>query len=154
MRVNFFRYGQVSRNQKRLRATECSHRQYRPQSGIKNRDTLNRHKIDLIFLSSLKRSQATTELLVKEKKCSILHSKHFLERNFGLVEGLVFNEIYAKCNKKRKLLLRTRNPKYSPKGGESLKDVEKRVLMFFSRNKNTILYLLISRNKMIKLIFR
>lgn len=94
---------------------------------------MNRHKIDLIFLSSLKRSQATTELLVKEKKCSILHSKHFLERNFGLVEGLVFNEIDAKCNKKRKLLLRTRNPKYSPKGGESLKDVEKRVLMFLRK---------------------
>lgn len=56
-----------------------------------------------------------------------------MERNFGLVEGLVFNEIDAKCNKKRKLLLRTRNPKYSPKGGESLKDVEKRVLMFLRK---------------------
>jgi probable phosphoglycerate mutase len=103
------------------------------RQSLKIRDALKDFKPALIFCSPLKRSQATVEPLVKEKKCAIIYSRHLLERKFGVVEGMALNEMNLKCNqKKRKLLLQTENPTYRPKGGESLKDVEKRVLMFLT----------------------
>ena len=110
MRVIFIRHGQTSWNKKKkiqgqldIGLDDEGFRQ-----SLKIRDALKDFKPALIFCSPLKRSQATVEPLVKEKKCAIIYSRHLLERKFGVVEGMALNEMNLKCNKKKKIIVANR----------------------------------------------
>lgn len=74
------------------------------ETGIKQaqnaKQEFNKDKIDLIFCSPLKRAKKTAEIINEDKKVPIICEEKIVERNFGDLEGLKFEEkdVFQKNN--------------------------------------------------------
>lgn len=87
-------------------------------------------KFSLAFQSNLLRSKQTLrEVLKFHKNIKVITDKRISERNYGNLQGKTHLEIVKKYGFK-KYDLWHRGYENRPPGGESLKDVEKRVLSF------------------------
>jgi len=87
-------------------------------------------KFSLVFQSNLIRSKQTLKEVLKfHKQVRVITDKRITERNYGSLQGKTHLEIVQKCGWK-KYDEWHRGYETAPPGGESLKDVEERVLSF------------------------
>ena len=93
---------------------------------------LQKEKIDIIFSSPLKRAQQTAEIISQYLKKQIKLDKRLMERNLGIFEGLPKREFFEKFQKgfDSEMAYHT-----TPPGGESAKEVQKRVFSFLEEIK-------------------
>ncbi len=82
------------------------------------------------FASDLKRSQKTLYIVLGEKKPEVFIDKRIKERDYGDLTGKNKHEIEAEFPKEYPLWHRSYD--VAPPNGESIKDVEKRVLSFMN----------------------
>lgn len=85
---------------------------------------------DIIFSSSHKRALQTAEILFPQKKIEL--AEELKELNFGLWEGLNYQEIYQRY---RELYTKWLSDfyKYTPPQGERMEDFEKRIVNFLNK---------------------
>jgi broad specificity phosphatase PhoE len=102
-------------------------------SGIRQaeslRERLASEKIDFAYSSGLKRTIATAETLVFNRKLEVIKCPQLNEIDFGELEGLDFTEInsrYPDINRR----WMERDPELKYPGGESLPQMEARVREF------------------------
>ncbi|MFQ5996727.1 MAG: histidine phosphatase family protein, partial [Dehalococcoidales bacterium] len=96
------------------------------------RDRLANEKIDVIYTSRLRRASATAEIIASRHQLSVIICPELLEINFGKAEGLTFKEIeqlYPELVK----AWPTRDLTFRYPGGESLGDLNNRVIKFLER---------------------
>ena len=97
-------------------------------------DRLAEEKITAIYSSKLRRASATAEIIASYHQKKVITCSELLEINFGKVEGLSFNEI----GEHYPVLVRdwpTRAPSFRFPEGESIIDLNRRVVKFPSRLK-------------------
>lgn len=112
-------------------------------------------KIDLILTSPLLRAKQTAEILAKELHLEVREHEELLERDFGILSGLTWEEFSSRYPHEIKSNL----PHYQPdlKNAETIEDVEKRVTSFISdlpnlyQSKNV---LLVTHSGVIRIILR
>lgn len=92
-------------------------------------------KIDLIFSSPLNRAHETISPFLDFNKNAIIYTSLLSERNFGCIEGVCINQTSKIDPEKLFILNKTRDPNFSPSGGESLNDINERVIRFISMLK-------------------
>lgn len=96
------------------------------------RDTLEEKNITRIFSSDLERCKETTEILNKNIKVPVMFSELLREQNCGDWEGRKNSEIFTEEIKEKV----NNEIEVVPNGGESLKDVEKRIIKFLNNLLN------------------
>jgi len=92
-------------------------------------------KIDKVYTSPLIRNKETVSLILEylgEKDLPIIIDKALDERNYGKLQGLNKDEVKKQYGEEQVKLWR-RSWNQAPPGGESLKDVSKRVLPFLKK---------------------
>lgn len=100
----------------------------------KLRDRLATHKIDAIYASNLSRARLTAEIIASRHKSDITTLAELSEINFGWIEGLTFEEVGKLHPEMADILSKwSIRPKFP--GGESLDDLNDRVLKFLNRLK-------------------
>ena len=102
----------------------------RQAKGLRNR--LATEKIDLIYTSNLRRASLTAEIIASHHQLEVTICPELLEINFGKAEGLTFKEIgqlYPELVK----AWSTRDLAFRYPGGESLGDLNNRVIKFLDR---------------------
>lgn len=96
------------------------------------RDRLATQKIDAIYASNLGRARMTAEIIASKHRLDITTLAELEELNFGLVEGLTFDEIKRLHPELAETLSDWKiRPKFP--GGESLDDLNNRVQKFLKR---------------------
>ena len=98
------------------------------------RDRLADEKIDVIYTSSLRRASLTAKIIASRHQLDVIICPELLEINFGKVEGLTFKEIsqlYPELVK----AWPTRDLTFRYPEGESLGDINNRVIKFLDRLK-------------------
>ena len=95
-------------------------------------DRLAGEKIDAIYASQLSRASATAEIIASHHQLHIKTCPELLEINFGKVEGLTFNEIGQRYPELVKAWP-TRDPSFCFPEGESITDLDRRVIRFLGR---------------------
>lgn len=138
-RVYIFRHGQTFDNKNHIfsgwRETDLT-----PQ-GIEEAkkigETLKGEKVVRAFQSDQVRSKHTLELVLDEyhPQAEVITDPRIKERNYGDLTGLNKDEIEKKDPKDYELWHRSYDT--APPNGESIKDVETRVLLFLDDLKNT-----------------
>lgn len=90
---------------------------------------------DYIFTSEKKRTLETAEHIAIENgwKCKVKSSSYLNEQNFGLIEGLKIPDL-IKTHGEKNIQLWRRSFSGRPPGGESLEEVQKRVIRFYKRS--------------------
>ena len=99
--------------------------------------TFTDKKIDQIYCSTLKRSINTAKLIAKDHNCPLIEDKRIMEVDFGTFSGKPWESVssfYPEPNSSE--MLNTYNYDLTKFGGESYKDVEKRVNNFIEDLKN------------------
>lgn len=86
------------------------------------------YNIDKIYSSDLRRAVETASYIAEILKKDIIRMKEFREINFGLWEGLTFEEIKKNYPEEHKVWKETPHNAKIP-GGEMLKDVYERVMI-------------------------
>jgi alpha-ribazole phosphatase len=99
------------------------------------RDRLSRLKIDAIYTSTLLRAGDTAEIIARPHKLKVLPLPELCECNFGFVEGLTFDEIKKRYPKLVPVMNGLDMAEPFP-GGESIRDLDNRVLMFLEKLKD------------------
>ena len=92
-------------------------------------------KIDKVYTSPLIRNKETVSLILEylgAKNLPIIIDKALDERNYGKLQGLNKDEVKKQYGEEQVKLWR-RSWNQAPPGGESLKDVSKRVLPFLKK---------------------
>jgi 2,3-bisphosphoglycerate-dependent phosphoglycerate mutase len=92
-------------------------------------------KIDKVYTSPLIRNKDTVFLILKElnkEDLPIVIDKALDERNYGKLQGLNKDEVKKQYGEEQVQLWR-RSWNQAPPGGESLKDVHKRVILFYQK---------------------
>ena len=95
-------------------------------------DRLAGEVIGTVYSSNLSRAKATAEIIASRHGQEVITCPELLEINFGKVEGLSFNEI----GERHPDLVRnwpTRDPSFRFPEGESMTDLDSRVVKFLSR---------------------
>ncbi len=95
-------------------------------------DRLAEEKIDFIYSSELLRASATAEIIASRHQMKVITCPELPEINFGKVEGLSFSEIGQRYPE----LVRawpTRNPSFRFPEGESISDLNNRIMGFLPR---------------------
>ena len=92
--------------------------------------SIKKEKVDIIFSSPLSRAINTGLPIANLFGLGIICTSLLSERNFGILQGFKPYEI-SKNLKMKKILEKTIYPTYRPKNGESLVDVQSRILNFF-----------------------
>ena len=96
---------------------------------------ISKFKIDVIYTSPLQRNRETVSLVSKHLSKSSLPvcvSPALNERHYGKLQGLNKDEMKVKYGEEQIKVWR-RSWDQAPPGGESLKDVSKRVVPFFKK---------------------
>ncbi|MBA7686937.1 Phosphoserine phosphatase 1 [subsurface metagenome] len=96
------------------------------------RDRLADEKIDVIYTSRLRRASVSAEIIDSRHQLDVIICPELLEINFGKVEGLTFKEIsqlYPELVK----AWPTRDLTFRYPEGESLGDINNRVIKFLAR---------------------
>jgi len=95
-------------------------------------EKLRHKKIDLIFASPLVRCQQTAQLVLKyHPKARLVMDPLILERDYGRLSGKNKEKLMRENFEKAVLYRRAYD--FPPPGGESLKQVEKRVKSFYKK---------------------
>jgi alpha-ribazole phosphatase len=98
----------------------------------KLRDRLATEKIDVAYASKLSRTRLTAEIIVSRHHIDIITCAELNEINFGVIEGLAFEEISERHPDLAEVLSKwTIRPKFP--GGESLDELDRRVQKFLKR---------------------
>jgi alpha-ribazole phosphatase len=95
-------------------------------------DRLDGEDIAAIYSSQLCRASATAEIIASRHQQQVTTCPELVEINFGKVEGLSFHEIgelYPELVRNWS----TRDPSFSFPEGESMNDLDRRVVKFLSR---------------------
>jgi len=95
-------------------------------------DRLAGENIASVYSSTLCRASASAEIIASRHQLPVITCPELLEINFGKVEGLSFNEI----SERHPELVRdwpTRDPSFRFPEGESVSDLDRRVVKFLSR---------------------
>ena len=95
-------------------------------------DRLAGEKINAIYASQLSRASATAEIIASHHQMEAVSCPELLEINFGKVEGLTFNEIGQRYPELVKAWP-TRDPSFCFPEGESITDLNRRVMRFLPR---------------------
>jgi len=98
------------------------------------RDRLATEKIDAIYTSNLRRASVTAEIIASRHQLKVITCAGLYEINFGKLEGLTFKEIsqlYPELVK----AWPTRGLDFKYPGGESITDLDNRVIKFLDRLK-------------------
>lgn len=98
----------------------------------KLRDRLATEKIDVIYTSQLRRASLTAQIIASRHQTDIIICPELLEINFGEAEGLTFKEIGERYPELIKIWP-TRDLTFRYPGGESLGDINSRVIKFLDR---------------------
>lgn len=98
----------------------------------KLRDRLANEKIDAVYSSDLKRALATAELLSAERKAEVIACSELREVNYGVVEGLTFQEIRSRYPEVAELITNF-NLRLEFPDGESFEGFIERVIKFLDR---------------------
>ncbi len=96
------------------------------------RERLNPQKIDVIYSSDLKRALVTAQIIVFEHNLKVTACPELREIDFGQLEGLTFDEINRLYPEVARMWME-RDPGLVYPGGESLAELDKRVLQFRNR---------------------
>lgn len=130
--IYLFRHGQTTYNKKGI-FTGWSDAEL-TDDGIKECERIRKELTDVIpnkaYASDLKRSQKTLYLVLGNKKPQIFIDERIKERSYGDLTGKSKEEIAKKYPKEYPLWHRSYDVR--PPNGESIKDVEKRVLEFIN----------------------
>jgi len=97
------------------------------------RERLARNKIDAIYTSTLIRAISTAEIVASRHKVKVTPLAELCECNFGYIEGLTFKEIVPKYPELARELGDGKAVAFP--GGESLEQLDKRVLSFLEKLK-------------------
>jgi alpha-ribazole phosphatase len=98
----------------------------------KLRDRLATEKIDIAYASKLSRARLTAEIIVSKHHIDITAYAELNEINFGVIEGLTFEEINERHPDLSEVLSKWAiRPKFP--GGESLDELDRRVQKFLKR---------------------
>lgn len=90
-------------------------------------DALREEPLSAIYASDLSRAWQTAEALARPHSIEVVADIGLRERGFGRFEGLTFARIDAELPDQARLW-RTRDPEFSPDGGESLVVFRDRVI--------------------------
>jgi alpha-ribazole phosphatase len=99
------------------------------------RDRLATYKIDIIYASKLSRARVTAEIIASRHSLNITTRTELTEIDFGLVEGLTYDEI-NRLHPELAEVLNKWNPRPRFPDGESLDDLDRRVQKFLRQLKN------------------
>ena len=117
---------------------------------------LKEEEIDIIFSSPLARAFSTAEPLTISHNIGLITTSLLSERNFGVLEGFKPKEVGG--NLKEKIILeKTKNPAFRPNKGESLNDLQKRILDFLQLLNclsNSLSVLCVTHGGILDLIYR
>ena len=99
MKVKFVRHGETDLNRPIRRMQGISNYDLN-MNGIRQaeltRDKLANEEFDIIISSPLKRARHTAEIINEVRKLPLIFDGRLIERNYGKLEGEVFNKEY--CN--------------------------------------------------------
>ncbi len=95
------------------------------------RDRLADEKFAAIYTSALIRARSTAETIASRHRVNITVCEELNECNFGLIEGLTVEEIRQQYPELVEELLNWKTVSFP--GGESIKDLDKRVRSFLDR---------------------
>ncbi len=95
-------------------------------------DRLATERIDAIYASNLSRASTTAEVIASRQPADIITCTELAEINFGLIEGLTFEEISQRYPKLAESLTKL-NTKVQFPGGESIDQLNQRVHSFLAR---------------------
>ncbi|OHB24369.1 MAG: hypothetical protein A3J67_05410 [Parcubacteria group bacterium RIFCSPHIGHO2_02_FULL_48_10b] len=94
---------------------------------------LKPYKIDLVISSDLKRAQETADIIGKELGAEVLFDAALRERNYGVLEGVVRDEIQEEGLKE--IFNNLEKYEYTPPRGESRPAVEERIYGALQRHR-------------------
>jgi len=86
--------------------------------------------IDVAYISDLKRAVETAEIILSGRDVPILREPRLREMNFGVLEGLMFDDAYARYPAEVDAWLKDYN--MPPPGGEKLEAFTARITSFMS----------------------
>ena len=99
------------------------------------RDRLAMERLVAIYSSDLKRASDTAGIIAARHNLNVTICPELREIDFGILEGLEFNEIHTKFPDVEKMWI-ARSPSMAYPEGESLLEFENRVSKFEARLKN------------------
>ncbi len=105
--------------------TELSERGVREAKALG--EVLSKEKIDAIYSSDLGRVRQTMRESNLESKFKTIYAGELRERNYGVLENRVWREL----SEEESMVYKSHN--FRPDGGESLEDLNARVLPFFNK---------------------
>ncbi len=117
---------------------------------------LKKEKIDIIFSSPLIRALDTAIPVANTFNMSVISTSLVSERNFGILQGIRLKEI-DKNTETKVMLQKTIDPFYKPYMGESLEDLQKRILKFLTflnEFDNSTTILCVTHGGVLDLIYR
>ncbi len=117
------------------------------------RDRLAKEKINAVYTSTLSRARTTADIIVAKRKINTNTCEELNECNFGHIEGLTFDEIQRLHPELAEELQNWKTVSFP--GGESLKDLDRRVRSFLDRldkHKEKETVLIISHGGPLRLI--
>jgi broad specificity phosphatase PhoE len=102
-------------------------------SGIRNHESLSvAPKLDAVYCSDLSRAVRGAEVIAEPFRLSPVKIKELRERNFGVWEGMSFDEIKEKYPEDFRAWVK--NPlRFSPTGGENTLEVKERCMSAIDR---------------------
>lgn len=98
------------------------------------RDRLATERIDAIYTSNLRRASVTAEIIASRHQLAVITCAELHEINFGKFEGLTFKEI-SQLHPELVKIWPTRGLDFKYPGGESIADLNNRVIKFLDRLK-------------------
>jgi broad specificity phosphatase PhoE len=130
--INTIRHGHTSYNAEKRYAgsIDVSLNEKGIQDSYLAAEKLADTKFDIVVTSTLKRSIETAQILMGDKEVPIVHNKLCVERNFGVLEGMTWDEIQN--IQPPVLFINVGNDLHSvnPKNGEPFEEVWARARKF------------------------
>uniref|UniRef100_A0A0P4WD79 Uncharacterized protein n=1 Tax=Scylla olivacea TaxID=85551 RepID=A0A0P4WD79_SCYOL len=131
MRFTFVRHGETQANKDRCIQghTDIPLCQSGEEQASRAGERLKDVRFSRVYASDLCRASTTCRLILAKNTCHpppLIIDTRLRERNFGSVEGMVFEEVLKMAEANGSSW-----PQYSPPGAESLGDVQARLVAFF-----------------------
>ncbi len=133
MKIYITRHGQTDSNKERRLMGQKINDSLN-EVGIKQSEelakSLLKEEFDIVFSSPLKRALETSEIIKKQLNIPIITDKRLTERDFGSLSGKSWDEIENSSPWTTRENDLAQKYDYSSFGGETAKDVEKRLIDF------------------------
>lgn len=153
MKIILVRHGQTKENIVGiLQGPESKLTEFGKQQAKIVAEKLKNEKIDMIYVSDLKRAQETAEEIIKlQPDAKIVYTKELREKNIGIFTGRPLEEQKIAREKSGLTFY-----DFAPEKGESLIDVRNRMIKFYSRllekNQNKTILLVAHQGPIITLL--